>query len=128
PDSRNAYARRGQVSAWRRLSIVVKLPLGIAVLLVVVMTAMTILMHGELERAALDAAAERLDGTAGLLADLLGGSATARTATLRRLAGQAHIAEFLRGDTLLRPSILQQLTAFASSSAVTTSMEVWDAT
>ncbi|MCI0434305.1 MAG: ATP-binding protein [Gemmatimonadetes bacterium] len=112
------------MSAWRRLSIVAKLPICLGALLVVALTAMAAFTEVEVKRWYLEVKGERLDAVATLLADLLGNSTRQRVATLHRVAERQEIVDYLqRRDPILETDVMAILEARGASGGV---VEVWD--
>lgn len=116
------------MTGWRRLSIGLKLPLGLAALLFAVMAAMTVLVYLEVRRISFESTASRLDGVSHLLADALASSAHQRFAALREAADHPRVrAAALRGiagpDTA---AVRAALRTNAGGSAQLLAVELWD--
>jgi signal transduction histidine kinase len=78
----------------RRLSIAIKLPVAIAILLMLACGGVAGAAYFEVRLLAADVAAERLEGAARMLADLLGPSFRTRTQLLQRTADDPRLRQY----------------------------------
>jgi signal transduction histidine kinase len=115
------------VSLWSRQSIAVKLPVALALLLLIAFGAMTVAVYLQMRETVVGIASERLRQAADQMAGLLGQSSRQRIALLQALMRSPDLVGYMRSPDRARADVVRTaIRTYLGAAADIAGVELWD--